>query len=321
MATTSDKQESLRRPGALGAHSVNHFVYTVPDIAEAERFYSSFGLDTRRTGDRLELYTFGHPHCWGTIIGNGQTKKLQYVSFGIFAEDHNAFAQRVSGLGAVAPHPLSNGEGLWLQDPDGTAVQIVVAPKVSPSFKSQPTAHPQVARDKGAAPSRSAAAAVRPRYLSHILLFATDVDRQLEFYTKVLGLRVSDTSRGIIAFMHGVHSSDHHLIAFAKSHAPGFHHSSWDVGSVHDVGRGAEQMRIQGYNRGWGVGRHVLGSNYFHYVQDPWGSFCEYSHDIDFVPSDIDWPASDHPPEDSLYVWGPPVPSDFVTNFEVPAPA
>ena len=35
-----------------------------------------------------------------------------------------------------------------------------------------------------------------------------------------------------------------------------------------------------------GVGRHVLGSNYFYYVQDPWGSFAEYSYDIDFVPAD-----------------------------------
>jgi hypothetical protein len=64
----------------------------------------------------------------------------------------------------------------------------------------------------------------------------------------------------------------------------------------------------------------VLGSNYFNYVRDPWGSFCEYSCDIDFVPADLDWPAADHLMEDSLYVWGPSVPQDFVTNHEQPAP-
>ena len=119
-----------------------------------------------------------------------------------------------------------------------------------------------------------------------------------------------------IAFLHGAHASDHHLVAFAKSNAPGFHHCSWDVGSLHDVGLGAEQMRDRGYSRGWGVGRHVLGSNYFYYVRDPWGSYSEYSYDIDFIPADLDWPAADHPPEDSFYVWGPPVPEDFLTNFE-----
>ena len=60
----------------------------------------------------------------------------------------------------------------------------------------------------------------------------------------------------------------------------------------------------------------MLGSNYFHYVRDPWGSFAEYSFDIDFVPHDLEWPAADHPPDDSLYVWGPPVPDDFITNHE-----
>ena len=113
------------------------------------------------------------------------------------------------------------------------------------------------------------------------------------------------------------HASDHHLVALAKSHAPGLHHTSWDVGSLDDVGNGAEQMRTAGFDQGWGVGRHVLGSNYFHYVRDPWGSYAEYSCDIDFVPHDLEWPAADHPPHDSFYVWGPAVPEDFVTTFEV----
>ena len=74
-----------------------------------------------------------------------------------------------------------------------------------------------------------------------------------------------------------------------------------------------------GYPEGWGVGRHVLGSNYFRYVQDPWGSYAEYSYDIDFVAPGAEWPAADHPPEDALYVWGPDVPRDFVVNHEIHA--
>jgi hypothetical protein len=62
---------------------------------------------------------------------------------------------------------------------------------------------------------------------------------------------------------------------------------------------------------------HVLGSNYFCYVRDPWGSYCEYSSDIDYVPEGYAWPSGDFQPEDSLYLWGPSVPSDFVTNTEV----
>jgi Glyoxalase/Bleomycin resistance protein/Dioxygenase superfamily len=129
-------------------------------------------------------------------------------------------------------------------------------------------------------------------------------------------MRLSDHSSDNIAFLHGIHGSDHHMIAFARSNAPGHHHFSWDVGSVDEIGAGAMHMLEKGFAKGWGLGRHVLGSNYFHYVQDPWGSFSEYSADIDYIPATCDWAAGDHPPDDSFYAWGPNVPEDFVHNYE-----
>ncbi len=85
---------------------------------------------------------------------------------------------------------------------------------------------------------------------------------------------------------------------------------------MNDVGWGAERMKALGYDRGWGVGRHYLGSNYFYYVRDPWGSYAEYSFDIDYIASNVDWPTAEHGLADSLHVWGPSVPEDFITNFE-----
>jgi len=88
------------------------------------------------------------------------------------------------------------------------------------------------------------------------------------------------------------------------------------VPSIDAVGIGMEQMAAQGYTEGWGVGRHVIGSNYFRYVRDPWGSFAEYSSGIDYIPADVEWRVGDHPPEDSFYVWGPPPPDYFIVNHE-----
>lgn len=311
------KPHEFRRPGIHAVHSVNRFVFSVPDLAPAEHFYQSFGLDVRRHGDRLDLQTDGLAHVWASIFASGKNKHLEYLSFGIDAEDESVFSQRIAeqGLGC-APHPLSDGTGRWLKNPDGISVQLVVTSKVSPSEKSTP--HPKATPllGQGAAPLRSQVQQVRPRRLSHVLFFTPDVPRMVRFCTNILGLRLSDHSGDGIAFMHSAHGSDHHLVAFAKSDAPGLHHSSWDVGSLDDVGCGSEQMRVAGYAHGWGVGRHVLGSNYFYYVRDPWGSWAEFSHDIDFIPHNLDWPAADHAPEDSLYVWGPALPEDFITNHE-----
>src|SRR5262249_53634876 len=116
---------------------------------------------------------------------------------------------------------------------------------------------------------------------------------------------VSDGCGDVIACVHAIHGSDHHVIAFVKADGPGLHHLSWDVPSINHIGLGAMQMADKGFTAGWGLGRHVLGSNYFHYVRDPWGSYSEYSSDVDYIPADHDWKGGDHPPEDSFYVWGP----------------
>lgn len=307
---------TTKRPGARAVHSLDRVVMTVPDLAVAEAFYSDFGLDTQRTGQALELKAFGRPQVWATAYPAEGSKRLQYLRFGIFSEDLDFFAQTIAARGlARAPHPLGDAGGLWLQGPDGIALQLVVAEKSSPSLRSRAEV-PHTPPGAGAAAARSRASRVRPRHLSHALLFATDVPAATAFYRDVLGLRLSDHSEGNIAFLHGPHGSDHHLIALARSHAPGLHHLSWDVRSVNEVGLGGEHMKSCGHAIGWGVGRHVLGSNYFYYVRDPWGSWCEYSFDIDHIPADLDWPATDHPGEDSFYAWGPQVPADFVTNHE-----
>jgi len=46
-----------RRAGVNAVHSLNRFVMSVPSLDEAERFYVSFGLDVRKSGDALELRT------------------------------------------------------------------------------------------------------------------------------------------------------------------------------------------------------------------------------------------------------------------------
>ncbi|MDR5756332.1 VOC family protein [Caballeronia sp. LZ035] len=309
--------QSGRRPDTVGVHSVLEFVFSVPNLDEAVRFYTAFGLDARRCNDRVDLFTAGHLHRWASIHAGRAHKRLEYVSFGVFAEDLEEMRSRIAreGIG-IAPHPLSDGSGLWLRNPDGTPVQLRVGPKVSPDEKTTPSPRQLLATGQGAAPSRSRVATVRPRRLSHVLFFSPDVLRMVRFCEDVLGLRLSDRSGDVVAFLHGPHGSDHHLVAFAKSSGSGLHHSSWDVGSIDEVGCGADQMRDAGFLEGWGVGRHVLGSNYFHYVRDPWGSFAEYSFDIDYVPHDVEWPCADHAPADSLYMWGPSVPEFFFVNCE-----
>jgi catechol 2,3-dioxygenase-like lactoylglutathione lyase family enzyme len=316
--TTQDKTASSGTGPVLAVHSLDHFALTVPDLGEARRFYGEFGLDVRESAAGLELYAVGKSHRWA-VIREGGPKHLDYISFGIFEADADAFRAHLEGQGVslVAPPPQAEpGSHIWFQSPDGIPVEVRVADKCSPSAKTQFTFQSCAPGATSAVP-RSRAPRVHPRGLSHFLIFTTDVLRDIDFFSRTLGLKLSDHSCGAVAFLHTPHGSDHHMFALAKSNGPGMHHSSWDVGSVEEVGLGGMHMASKGYVKGWGLGRHVLGANYFYYVQDPWGSWAEYSADIDYIPAGFEWPSADHPPEDSLYLWGPPVPDDFIVNREV----
>lgn len=301
---------------ALGVHSLDHFALEVPDLDEAARFFGAFGLSVRPEGNQLGTYTFGQPHRWATLIP-GQKKRLHHLSFGVFANDLPRFRAHLKGIGIppIDPPKDTDSEGLWIADPDGVIIEIRVGAKCSPSAKSRCEIESSPEGIAGA-PKRSAANTVRPTHLSHCLTFTRSVSRSIEFYGMALGLRLSDRCGEAIAFLHGIHGSDHHLIAFAQSPSPGLHHSAWTVRSVNDIGLGAMQMASKGYAAGWGMGRHVLGSNYFHYVRDPYGSHCEYTCDMDYIPKGCAWVAHDHAPEDAFYIWGPEPPKDWTVNHE-----
>ena len=300
-----------------GVHSLDHFALQVPDLEEAEKFYTTFGLDVQRNGDELKLGCFGQDHIWAIIKGGADRKKLNYVSFGIFKEDMGVFRERLANAG-ITPDE-DTGEQIWFHDPCGMKVELRVAAKSSPRAKRTPQPLPCTVGGR-AAPFRREITQVHPQRFAHALFFTPDIKKTLDFYCTVLGLRISDEA-GPIAFLHGIYGSDHHLVAFAESPSGGvgYHHSSWDVGSIEEIGLGAMQMEEGGYTgKGWGLGRHVLGSNYFQYVRDPWNSYVEFNFDIDYIPEGMYWePNMDGPaPEDTLYLWGPGVPEDFVVNYE-----
>src|SRR4029079_6067219 len=190
-------QPLSRRPGELGVHSLDHFNFSVPNAEDARRFYSTFGLDLREESGRLNLYTHGHPHRWGSIV-EGPRKKLQFISFGAFEDDLPRFRERRDPLrgartnrrflafGAfeddlprfrerldalrvvrIDPPPGTQSNGLWFCDPDGTPIEIRVAEKSSPNEKPPHESTPSPPGVAGA-PSCSTKPVVQPRRLAHI---------------------------------------------------------------------------------------------------------------------------------------------------------
>jgi catechol 2,3-dioxygenase-like lactoylglutathione lyase family enzyme len=302
------------RNGLLGVHSVDHFGLVVPDLKPAEHFYSASGIEPVEVGDRLELRTAAGDHTWGKVT-EGKRKHINYLSFGAYEEDIPRFREHLKKLGVetIAPPAGSEGDGIWFLDHDGRPVEIKAAAKVTPDGKRP---HRAVTEEARAVPL-TPAAGVKPLRLAHLILFTQDIDRAIDFYTRALGLRLSDRCGPVIAFLHGVHGSDHHIIGFGHSDGPGLHHTSWEVDGIDAIGLGAKQMAGKGYCEGWGLGRHGAGSNYFHYIRDPWKSLLELTCDADYIPKGTTWPTGDLDLAQAVMRWGPVPPADFIFNYEM----
>ena len=314
--------QTLRRKNALGIHSLNRFVFSVPDLDPAEQFYDAFGLDVRRDGDRLDLHTHGHAHCWGSVHGDGAAEEAAVPElrrlrrrFRRAVAAHRCARRRASRI------RCPTGEGIWIarsRRHAGPARRRAEGVAVGKRRRPRRRRRSRPARARRRAARRPQP--VRPRRL--VARAAVHAGRRAP--DRVLratcsGLRLSDRSGDIIAFMHGPHASDHHLLAFAKSNAPGL--PSFELGRRQHRRRRPRRRAdeaTRATRKAGASGATCSARTISTTCRIRGGAGPSIRTTSTSSPADVDWPAADHPPEDSFYVWGPTVPDDFVINHEQP---
>lgn len=303
--------------------SLLHVGMTVPNLEVGRAFYDLFGLETRAVGNDLVFRCEGRAQDQLRLI-EGPRKKLSYVSLGTNEEGMEKLVEKLEKEHVrIAPSPFGDLGGIWFQDPHGDWVNVQIAePALSTAAACVEINAPGNYRRIGtrACSVTTLGKKARPRRLGHLIKFSPDVDKSVDFYTRVLGMKVSDRAGDILAFLRGSAGGDHHMLAFAKSSHTGLHHLSFEVGDIDEIELGAQALLRAGYKDGFGLGRHVGGSNYFHYVRDPWNSLAEYFWDIDVIPEDDSgWEPLNVGPEQITAVWATtPPPPEFVMNFEHP---
>jgi catechol 2,3-dioxygenase-like lactoylglutathione lyase family enzyme len=295
------------------------YTLEVPSLEAGIKFYGDAGLQRSVTeGDRASFRCPGQNSDCVSLIGGARSKRIHHI------------ALRATGLAALAGAVVANdgkvvasasGNGdVWVTDPHGMLMHLVECPQeqtfaAAPPFQINGPGNLIRIRRSGVMP-RVTYGSVKPLRLGHVLLFTPDVMKSVSFMTHALGMGLADRAQDVIAFCCTRKNSDHHVVAFAKSPGIGFHHASFQVMDPDEVGRGGRDL-VTATGRGdWGVGRHTIGSNFFHYIQDPWGSWFEYYSDMDFIDDYTLWSPTNYDMADSLANWGPAVPNDFVHNYE-----
>jgi catechol 2,3-dioxygenase-like lactoylglutathione lyase family enzyme len=303
----------------LGALSVT---LEVPSLAPGAKFYGDAGLEATNGGPAARFRCSGQATEAIVLVGGSARKRLHHIT--LRADRLPEIAARVPAAGGTviaAPAPFA-GEGLWVCDPHGMPIHLLdrdaspAVPATAAPFEINSPGR-VVRRHRSAMLPRASQGPVKPLRLGHILLFSPDVPRSVAFMVEALGMGLADRAQDVIAFCCARKDSDHHVVAFAKSPGVGFHHVSFEVAGPDEVGRGGRSLAEKTGKGDWGFGRHTIGSNFFHYVQDPWGSWLEYYADMDYIDDYALWTPTNYDMADTLANWGPPVPPDFVHNYEL----
>ena len=308
----------------LGALSLT---LEVPELEPGLRFYTDAGLEVASDGQTARLRCPEQERDSVLLIGGAARKRLHHIALRADRLDEMAEAVPPAGGRVVSAPAGFDPNGLWVEDPHGMLIHLQER-EADPELEAGPAFEVNgpgrvIRKRRSAMLPGSSYAPVRPLRLGHILVFSPDVLRSVAFMTEALGMGLADRAQDVIAFCCARRDSDHHVVAFAKSPGVGFHHANFQVGDPDEVGRGGralvETTRERALNGDWGFGRHTVGSNFFHYIQDPWGSWFEYYSDMDHIDDYALWTPTSYEMSDSLANRGPAVPPDFVHDYEADA--
>lgn len=295
-----------------------------PDLARAEEFAHAFGFATAlRTEQELHLRGADAAEpC--VIIRHGSRNRFHGMAFR--AQDTADLAKLASATDSritALPESLG-GVSVDLFDPNGIPVRVVAdAHQLNPLPAQTPQSwnvgHAVCRSNATQRPARAPATVQR---LGHLVLQSTRYLQTLDWYLDTLGMIVSDfqffagqRDRGptmsFIRCDRGTIPADHHTLAIALGPANRYVHSAYQVCDLDALAAGGEYLKDLGYQRSWGVGRHIQGSQVFDYWRDPDGFLVEHFTDGDMFDNTVE-PGWAPFTASGLAQWGPPASKDFL---------
>ena len=104
-----------------------------------------------------------------------------------------------------------------------------------------------------------------PRKLGHVNFLTGAIDEQVDFYTRVLGMAVTDWLGDGGVWLHV--NGDHHVMALIDKGTPHLHHLAFDVVDIGQMRVALDHLGRHGRWLGWGPTRHGVGGNIASYVR------------------------------------------------------
>jgi catechol 2,3-dioxygenase-like lactoylglutathione lyase family enzyme len=301
------------------------------DLDRTEMFARDFGLAVHsRTPDELQLRA---ARASAPCVVVRRAERSRFVGAAFEAADARDLDRLASATGSGVEDLAREGGGraVRLTDPTGIAISVVHGVE---TVAETPLQEPLTWNIAGRTPrvnatQRPAREPARVERLGHVVLATRVFARALDWYLEHLGLIVSDfmfvdgqRDRGpVMAFIRcdrGDEPSDHHTLAMLLAPEAGYVHSAYEVADLDAMAAGGEYLRERGWQRSWGIGRHIQGSQVFDYWRDPDRFMVEHYADGDVFDSSLE-PGWSPMTASGLAQWGPPATADFLGTRPSPS--
>ena len=279
---------------------IERLVYGVENLAESNRFFRDFGLNTVEqqadygefslvNGARVVARPLGHSSLPANsgIVGQG----VQQVIWGV--DTRNALDRLRARIETqvnvewdgelasfVTPFGVPMGLRVWTPRP------VVCAPDpLNAPGKVERLNRPRRWR-----------LGATPRLITHVVFAVPDYDAVYRFMTDVLDFRLTDRQSGFGTYLRADGTNNHHNLLLLNANAPfpgvdgklRFHHANFALEDIDEIMISVNNM----IRKGWapsdqGLGRHRIDSALFYYFPCPAGGEAEFGADADCI--DDNW--------------------------------
>ncbi|MAQ82305.1 MAG: glyoxalase [Maritimibacter sp.] len=253
---------------------------SVSDPARAAKFYTDvWGLTLAGQRDGIIWLRATGTDAYVLRLTKGETAAVLVTFAAAPDTELGALRDRIIAAGGTAEgdigavDDIGGGTGFAVRDPAGRLYRVV----------------------QGTADAAPLDGDSQPDRLAHVNINTTDIDRDIAFFERGLGFRLTDRSAKM-GFLRT--NADHHAVVLAMAPVDTLNHIAFNHPSWEDVMRASGRMCDAGFPIGWGPGRHGPGDNVFAYFVDPDGIVIEHTAEVLEVddsyrvgtPADWVWP-------------------------------
>lgn len=289
----------------MNHNGIDKVTYGVADIEKGAKFWTDFGLTpvdigtghqafAAKNGSTIELRPVDDPDL-PPPVGDDVNATARECTFGVrskedlqalavnLSEDRNVREDADGSIHTVDPL----GYGLAFRITQTTPVQ---APELEVNVPGRATRINKRAEKYDMA---------TPLEISHIVYVTDDIEQHKEFYVDRLGFRLTDAYPGRGYFTRAAAAHHHHNLFLLNpgNGKRGFHHVAFEVGTIHELFGGGNNMTREGWDTMIGPGRHPISSCYFWYFKNPCGGAAEYDFDSDVVDDNWEYKEWESTPE------------------------